>query len=595
MNRPGACAATEEVADILRNATSILEEAATRPSTTQLSQADVLTMRGFQKLAKYVLTKTSETDKAAQDLLHRAELCFDAALKLKRSPRALMGKACVKASRRDWHAALECFRAVLQRASPPVPEAGEQLTALKEIRFGLATCFAGLGRHKKAKEALKGVLAADKYDVEALCALAHLEAKECDEGKLRSTTYMQHAMKAAPSNPAVLLGAANDLFEHGLEAFLEGNSVPQYWTLAEQLLQKAVTDSNSPQTAAEAAYHKGRLAQVTKSYRRAAELYKECLRTKPDHLAAAFQCAQCLIHERSYSSAITVLEAAPTALQTRPQVTKLLATAYAALGQCHPKAQQHCDTLVALVPEDVEAWALRAQVYCTIDEQETWNCYRAMSECMQKNPEARLTPQMWMNVSTFRHAQGLWKEAREAFDKGLELLHEAQTQTSTTTQRSKDLRNAEIDMRFNRAHALASSGEETQLREAIEEYSKGKDLDTDDRKHKYVRLCKAHCYFQLQELAKAEEEITAALVLHPDDMRFRDFQTAIVAAKLKLSELEKQQGEMQPQPKKPPKRTRLRKKTPPKRYRLRKKTPPPMGTTGQHQKDQKDNKRRKIG
>ncbi|CAE7239681.1 unnamed protein product [Symbiodinium pilosum] len=62
---------------------------------------------------------------------------------IRSAPRALMGKACVMATRRDWKKALECFRKVLHRASPPAPRDGEQLKMLKEVRFALATCFAG--------------------------------------------------------------------------------------------------------------------------------------------------------------------------------------------------------------------------------------------------------------------------------------------------------------------------------------------------------------------------------------------------------------------------------------------------------------------
>ncbi|CAE7038092.1 unnamed protein product [Symbiodinium sp. CCMP2592] len=71
-----------------------------------------------------------------------------------------MGKACVRASRRDWKQALECFRKVLQRAAPHAPQGGQQLKVIKEVRFALATCFAGLGRHQQAKNALMGVAAA---------------------------------------------------------------------------------------------------------------------------------------------------------------------------------------------------------------------------------------------------------------------------------------------------------------------------------------------------------------------------------------------------------------------------------------------------
>ena len=64
-----------------------------------------------------------------------------------------------------------------------------QVTALADLRFALATCFAALGRSEKAKKALSAVLAL-KEDAETLAALASLAARDSEE----EAHYLDRAM-----------------------------------------------------------------------------------------------------------------------------------------------------------------------------------------------------------------------------------------------------------------------------------------------------------------------------------------------------------------------------------------------------------------
>ncbi|CAE7342289.1 ctr-9 [Symbiodinium natans] len=461
-----------EVEACLQNATSLLDEARSMPGSLPANPEFVI-LEGFQCLVRHVLAQRPEVGRHLQ----RAEILFDAALKLKKSsPRALMGKACVRASRRDWKQALDYFRRVLQRAAPHAPQSGEHLQVLKELRFALATCFAGLGRYQQAKNALLGVVAADAKDVEALCALAYLESKpdQGNEGRQRAATHMAEAMQADPAHPAVLCRAADHAFACGLEEAGPGEA-PDSWRLAEDLLRRALKISDLPQVVAEVNYQLGRLEHAQGRFAEARDLYKKCVQTNPDHLVGVYNFAQCLVHERSFSNAVTVLEQAPQQLRQEPEVLKLLTAAYLATGEHDKQASKISDDLVEARPDDIEAWAMRAEAYSRLEKmltpKETIESYEQMARLM-KDPEAwaKVTPQMWNNLGTVRAMHGDPAQAKEAYDHGMERVEEMQQLGDASGQSEKDLRVAEITMRFNKAWLAENQAQEGDMLQAIGEY-----------------------------------------------------------------------------------------------------------------------------
>ncbi|CAE7410524.1 CTR9, partial [Symbiodinium necroappetens] len=459
----------------LQRATSLLDKAQSRRGALP-TNPDFLTLEGYQCLARHILAQRPEIG----NYLVRAENLFDAALKLKRSsPRALMGKACVRASRRDWKQALECFRKVLRRAAPHAPQGGEQLNAIKEVRFALATCFAGLGRHQQAKNALQGVVAADAKDVEALCALAYLESKtgKGNEAKQRAAEKMAQAMNADPTHPAVLCRAADHSFSCGLQEARAGKALPDAWKLAKKLLQRALDNSDVPQVVAEVQYQLGRMEHAQGRFSEARELYKQCVQINPDHLAGVYVFAQCLVHERYFSQAVTVLEKAPPQLRKEPEVKKLLTAAYLATGEHDKQAATVSDSLVTMCPEDIEAWAMRAEAYSRLEKivkpKVTIDSYERMAKLMQASPEARakVTPQMWNNLGTIRAMHGDPADAKEAYDSGMERVESLQQLGEAQAgQSEKDLRVAEITMRFNKAWLAESQPQEGEMQEAVRLY-----------------------------------------------------------------------------------------------------------------------------
>ncbi|CAE7038087.1 CLIP1 [Symbiodinium sp. CCMP2592] len=178
-------------------------------------------------------------------------------------------------------------------------------------------------------------VAADAKDVETLCALAYLESRtgQGTEAKQNSSSWMAQAMKADPTHPAVLCRAADHSFSCGLQEARAGKALPDAWKLAKKLLDRALENSDVPQVVAEVRYQLGRMEHALGRFSEARELYKQCVQINPDHLAGVYVFAQCLVHERYFSQAVTVLEKAPPQLRKEPQVKKLLTAAYLATGE----------------------------------------------------------------------------------------------------------------------------------------------------------------------------------------------------------------------------------------------------------------------
>ncbi|CAE7239677.1 ctr-9 [Symbiodinium pilosum] len=216
------------------------------------------------------------------------------------------------------------------------------------------------------------------------------------------------------------------------------------------------------------------MAHVRCQYREARDLYKKCIQTSPDHLAAVYLYTQCLIHERSFSTAVRVIEEAPPQLREEPQVMKLLATGYLATGEHDHQAKAACDRLVIRTPEDFEAWAMRAEVYSRFEKvgypKETFESYEAMFDLVKDSAAAcaRVTPQMWNNWGTMLAVYGDPGLAQEAYVRGINSLEEKQRLGDAVGQAAKDLDAAHITLKFNRAWLAASTGGD--MLEAIHVY-----------------------------------------------------------------------------------------------------------------------------
>jgi len=495
----------EKLEALLTRAKLLLDRAdALEASGTAGNSLETLLARGFHSLARNAMLspKTMNNTEKEGDDLTRAGKLFDNAMQLDATcPRALLGKAIVCAQRREWGKALEYSRKVLQRAAPLAPKSGHRLQCLKNLRFAMSTFFLGLGRFEQTKNALAAVVAADPGDVESLCALAHLKAKE-SEGGDESMEYLGEAVKADRGHPVVLCQAANHAFYCGLEDGVEGiqqesdgNGGPAPWKMAEEMLQKALASSKSSPVLAEVHYQLGRLRHAKGDFIEAYSEYRSCCNLQPEHFAGVFGLAQTCLQSQRLDEAIAALENCRQSVGDSPEILKLLTFAYLATGSKAKEAAKCADAYVLVAKDDVEGWVMRAEAHdqSSGDSPDAGapkiaaDSYEQVGRLFQGEDAKRYaTPQMWNNLGTMRSLQGDTAGAREAYGKGLELADELRAELAledvqgagATDEKSagerdellKDLQVAQLTMRFNRAWLSEGQQGQPDFAQATQEY-----------------------------------------------------------------------------------------------------------------------------
>ena len=293
--------ASSHLEDLLGKAIALVERADELSGPTQPRSLESMLLRGFHALASYVLR-----DGGAKDL-QRAEYHFNAAMNdSSSSPRAHFGKAVLSAHRGDYQTALTSFREVLMRAAPHKPTDGVEVITLRHLRFALASCFAGLGRMEKAQKALLGVVDL-QADPEALCALSYLATRESDskEARAKARQYTLQAMKANAKHPVVLLQAADNAFK------MEKQNQTSEFALTNSFLEEAAEGACSKEVRAELHYQRGRIAHRKGDFPQAMREYKQSVDLMPQHHAAVYTLAQCLVQRKQFSPAIKYLENSP--------------------------------------------------------------------------------------------------------------------------------------------------------------------------------------------------------------------------------------------------------------------------------------------
>ncbi|CAJ1329087.1 unnamed protein product, partial [Effrenium voratum] len=330
-----------------------------------------------------------------------------------------------------------------------------------------------LGRVEKAKRALLAVCAAGD-DVEALCALAYLEAREKPGGR-EAVQFMRKAMELDPENPVVLCQAANHAFLVGLDQSgaprLENGEVPPSWKMARSFLEQALEKCENEELASEARYQLGRMAHAKGDFNLAINEYKQCLESFPNHLAGIYALAQVMVRQRLFSQAIKVLERAPSHLQEQKEVLKLLTSAYLATEH-YMQARKSADALVKLSPVDVAAWSMKSEAYARSgDHKEALTGYERMAQLLEQDTslQASVTPQMWNNLGTNLALYGDPGQARWAFECGTQQLEERLARVSNR-QEEKDLHVVRLTLKFNRAWLSETHPAQPDIAEAMSEY-----------------------------------------------------------------------------------------------------------------------------
>ncbi|CAK9077929.1 unnamed protein product [Durusdinium trenchii] len=454
----------EEAQDLLNRAGALLQrvdEIERQPSF------ESLLLRGFHALTSYTLQDSRNGEAGGANVLQRAEYLFNAALSFnKSSPRARFGHAVLAASRGDWQQALISFREVLMRAAPQKGAGEVQKRALKNLRFALALCFAGLGRKEKAKKALLGVIAMEE-DADALCGLAFLAQQNGQQQQ--ASEYLRRAMQAGPDNLMVYCQAANHAFFCGLEAQKVHGGDPEEWKMASDLLDRAF-ETKSKQLRAEVHYQRGRLAHARGHFAIAMDEHKRCIDIMPKHLAAVYALAQCYMEQRFYSGTIKLLEKTPKEVQNEPEVMKLLTAAYLATNEHNSKACTMASKLVELAP-DLDAWLMKAEAQTRVNPQEAVEAYEHIHQLLQDPKMAEhATLELWNNMGTVLASYGDPSIAKQAYERGIRLV-ELRLLRSSSQKEIKELEIAKRTLKFNQAWLAETHPNDPELAEAMSLYT----------------------------------------------------------------------------------------------------------------------------
>eukprot|EP00913_Durusdinium_trenchii_P010955 g10282.t1 len=365
----------------------------------------------------------------AQDLLNRAGALLQRVDEIERQP------SFESLLLRGFHA-LTSY--TLQDSRNGEAGAGEvQKRALKNLRFALALCFAGLGRKEKAKKALLGVIAMEE-DADALCGLAFLAQQNGQQQQ--ASEYLRRAMQAGPDNLMVYCQAANHAFFCGLEAQKVHGGDPEEWKMASDLLDRAF-ETKSKQLRAE-------------------------------HLAAVYALAQCYMEQRFYSGTIKLLEKTPKEVQNEPEVMKLLTAAYLATNEHNSKACTMASKLVELAP-DLDAWLMKAEAQTRVNPQERFavEAYEHIHQLLQDPKMAEhATLELWNNMGTVLASYGDPSIAKQAYERGIRLV-ELRLLRSSSQKEIKERMIAKRTLKFNQAWLAETHPNLGELAEAMSLYT----------------------------------------------------------------------------------------------------------------------------
>eukprot|EP00929_Paragymnodinium_shiwhaense_P068045 TRINITY_DN341_c6_g1_i1.p1 TRINITY_DN341_c6_g1~~TRINITY_DN341_c6_g1_i1.p1 ORF type:complete len:1130 (-),score=372.09 TRINITY_DN341_c6_g1_i1:108-3497(-) len=473
----------EEAKELLRSASAALDKAL----EADAESLDCILTKAMHSLAELHTNRVTEARE-----WQRVELLFTTVLKVdSQNPRAHMGIAVLCAARQRWAKALEHFRHVLTRAAREAPASRNELQQrrMRNLKFAMALCFAGLGREEQTKNALNSVVASNPGAVESLCALAQIYAKGSDEDLQRSMEFLDKAINTDATHPVVRLQLANHAFYCGLDGqVMEGSNGHSPFELCNDLVNKTIETTKSPIVKAEAYYQLGRLRHAQKRNEEACAAYLQCKALQPEHLACLFGFAQTCVALSRLKEALEALEKLRKLKDAEPEVLKLLLYVYLALGDKPQEASAAADQLLKLTPHDAEAWAMRAEAQASGTQigagsakngsaEGGLEAYEKVANLVEETPggDYSADPQLWNNLGTLRGLQGDPEGAQKAYAKGLALadaqLEKHQQERgpdAMSSESAKDLLIAKLTLRFNRAWLTETLGQA--IAEATQDY-----------------------------------------------------------------------------------------------------------------------------
>uniref|UniRef100_A0A915CPW2 RNA polymerase-associated protein CTR9 homolog n=1 Tax=Ditylenchus dipsaci TaxID=166011 RepID=A0A915CPW2_9BILA len=344
---------------------------------------------------------------------------------------ALMGKACIAFSKKEYKTALFFYKKCL-RLNHNCPA---------DIRVGMGYCLSRMGKHDKARLAFERALEIEPANIAAVVALAVLDINTLEhEGIKNGIQGMSLAYQNEPENPMVLNHLANHFFyRNDLEK-------------TEQLAWHAFQLTENEQMRAESCYqlarcfHMRATQQMEKgkepstNFDKAFRYYYQATQfNHPKFILPYFGLGQIYIHREEYDNAIAAFEKILKVVPTNYETLSVLGSLYTYMDQNKPgasavplsngggsaagvptdrseKAREVLKKVVEMCPDDIEVLIELAHLQEQPDPQASLKLYLRVADLLQNKEGIEIPAEILNNIGSLHFVLGRLEEAKSHFE-----------------------------------------------------------------------------------------------------------------------------------------------------------------------------------
>ncbi|EDV28497.1 uncharacterized protein TRIADDRAFT_19990 [Trichoplax adhaerens] len=425
----------------------------------------------------------------ADGKLEQAETQFNFVLTQlnKQNPPALLGKASILFSRKDYNGALSLYKEVLKLK----PE-----TCRADVRLGIGHCYAKLNKLNLARRAFERALQLDPRCVGAMVALAVLELNNNRAESIRNgVDLLSRAYTIDQTNAMVLNHLANHFF------------YKKDFNKVQHLALHAFHSTNVEPIQAESCYQLARVFHSMQDYDQAFKYYYQATQfADSNYVLPHFGLGQLYLARNDPTNAASSFEKVLKVQSDNYESMKILGSIYARSNneEKRERAKILLQKATTQHPDDIEAWIELAGILEGSDIQGALSAYGTSSRLLQETLETDTPPEILNNVAALHFKLGNLLEAMKNFSAALE---RAKLEANESTEGSSYFNTISVTITYNVAR----------LHEALCEHDEAEKL--------YKQILKDHpnyidCYLRLGCMARdkghfyeASDWYTEALVI----------------------------------------------------------------------------------
>ena len=315
---------------------------------------------------------------------------------------AILGKACIAFSKRDYRGALAYYKKVL-RTNPLCPAS---------VRLGLGHCFLRLGRPDKARQAFKRTLDLDSECVGALVGLAILDLNENSQESIkRGVQLLSRAYDIDSSHPMVLNHLADHFF------------YKKEYQKVQHLALHAFHNTSVEAMRAESCYQLARAFHVQADYDQAFQYYYQATQfASHGFVLPFFGLGQMYLYRGDSENAIQAFEEVLKVVPDNYETLKILGSIYSGSEDAERRAKA-CTNLTKVTrqyPDDVEAWIELAQILEQNEPAEALEAYTTASHILEEQIKVALPPEILNNVAALHFRNEDFQKAKTFYERSLE-------------------------------------------------------------------------------------------------------------------------------------------------------------------------------